>query len=200
MFSNFTDVITLICILVLLIMLKEYIQAYIKNKNKKGDINKNIISVAQEGEMTNNYLDSLLQKYNADRVYIMQFHNGGSYYSGKDMQKITINHEVTANGVSPKLHFFQSIPITTLASFINDALKDQALYKNKQEMSGITLKHHAERYGIQSMIGVPLYKNNMLIAILGLDWVKMCAPNFCEDDPDSYNKLKQELSDLVNYL
>lgn len=40
-----------------------------------------------------------LAKYNAIRVFLIQFHNGGKFYSGKHMQKMTMSHEVTIAGV-----------------------------------------------------------------------------------------------------
>ena len=53
----------------------------------------------------NLYIDSqiypilwdLLIKYRAIRVFIVQFHNGSSFYTGQSIQRMTVSHEVTVD-------------------------------------------------------------------------------------------------------
>ena len=35
--------------------------------------------------------------------YVLQFHNGGQYYSGRGQQKFSCSHEMTGHGVSPRM-------------------------------------------------------------------------------------------------
>ena len=54
-------------------------------------------------------LDEIKDEIKADRVSIMSFHNGGEYYSGKSMQKISCSYEVVSPGISRSILDLQNI-------------------------------------------------------------------------------------------
>jgi len=54
----------------------------------------------------------LLMVLKAQRVYIIQFHNGEHFYSGQSIQRYSISHEVVRPGASPLRRSYINIPIT----------------------------------------------------------------------------------------
>jgi hypoxanthine-guanine phosphoribosyltransferase len=65
-----------------------------RKKKRYHGLDKNL---AIDGEIYE-ILWSLLVKYRAMRVFIVQFHNGSSYYTGQSIQRMTVSHEVTFPG------------------------------------------------------------------------------------------------------
>lgn len=45
-------------------------------------------------------LNFVMEKTEADRVYIMEFHNGEHYFSGRSQQKLSCTYEVISEGIS----------------------------------------------------------------------------------------------------
>jgi hypothetical protein len=67
---------------------------YVKHKLFRGDKalearKKDFKQSLETQELINTSLNTLLQKYNLDRLWIAQFHNGGNFYPGnKSMKKL----------------------------------------------------------------------------------------------------------------
>ncbi len=59
-----------------------------------------IISETHNNENIYTALDFLMSEMNADRAYILQFHNGGHYMSGRSQQKFSCTHEIVQRGIS----------------------------------------------------------------------------------------------------
>jgi hypothetical protein len=47
----------------------------------------------------NELLDEIRKKYDASRVVVMQYHNGGYTNSGSHKSKVSMTHEVVSQGV-----------------------------------------------------------------------------------------------------
>ena len=62
-------------------------------------------------------LDEIKDEIGADRVSIFSFHNGGEYYSGKSMQKLSCSYEVVQPGVSRTQMDMLNIPVSALFSY-----------------------------------------------------------------------------------
>lgn len=49
-----------------------------------------------------------LKEFNADRIYLCQFHNGGKYQSGMSMKKFTMTNEMISDAIEePSINFFK---------------------------------------------------------------------------------------------
>ena len=85
---------------------------FIKNrmdKNKKPDIVKEALQV---GELIMSKIEHIKDEFEADRVWIMQFHNGGHFYpTGKSIAKFSFIYEVVSMGTSSIQMNFQNIPV-----------------------------------------------------------------------------------------
>ena len=63
-------------------------------KGKKKPLYKALENEADINDIIYPLLNNLMIDFNAIRVYLLQFHNGEHYYSGQDILKMTITHEV----------------------------------------------------------------------------------------------------------
>lgn len=72
----------------------------------------------------NNKLENIKAEAQADRVWLVQFHNGGSFYpTGKSIQKFSVVYEILSTGVVPCQHQFQNIPVSLFSKSINSLHK-----------------------------------------------------------------------------
>lgn len=65
-------------------------------------------------------LEEILKDFEADRAYILQFHNGGNFYpSGKSIPKFSVFYEKTTPGTVILRDRYQSIPVSIFNRFFN---------------------------------------------------------------------------------
>jgi hypothetical protein len=54
-------------------------------------------------------LEYTMQKTEADRVYVLEFHNGEHYFSGRSQQKLSCTYEVVSEGISCESQTIQNL-------------------------------------------------------------------------------------------
>jgi len=151
-------------------------------------------------ELINNSLNKLIQKYNLDRIWIAQFHNGGNFYPGnRSMKKMSMTFESTAPGIAADIMKMQNLPV----SFLSPVL--QKLTDN--ETTGITIdvyteEDHAlrsfwETRGVQTvyLFSIKCLESDF-IGIFGVDFVK--RDGFLTDEV--YDQLRAEALILSGYV
>jgi len=103
---------------------------YILSIKKIQDINKrrtdfNITIDTQQ--KINDTLNELQTKYNLDRIWIAQFHNGGNFYPGnKSMKKMSATFESTKAGVSTDFMKLQNLPVSFFSSVLQRMNENQS--------------------------------------------------------------------------
>jgi len=102
------------------IWLKHYLNA---NKEKNDCI---IDRTVKEDTEIITRLEEIKGEVDADRISIFSFHNGGEYYSGKSMQKLSCSYEVVNPGVSRTQLLAQNIPVSACLGTL------QSLMENKE--------------------------------------------------------------------
>ena len=150
------------------------IQKYLlKEKNKGRDIVKeNIVSVS----LINNELEEIREEFKGDRVWITQFHNGGSFYpTGKSIQKFSVFYEVVKAGVSSIAHTFSSIPCSLYPKTFEHLMVGEGIfipdYKDPK-VATYGLKGAAESVGTKSTYLLPLFTlDEKYIGNMGVDFV-----------------------------
>ncbi len=143
-------------------------------KNKKPDIVKEALQV---GELIMSKIDHIKEEFNADRVWIMQFHNGGHFYpTGKSIAKFSFIYEsVSPNTSSIQLNF-QNIPVNLFSRSINQLLENDVIeiadFKD-ETISTYGLKYIAEDTGCKSgyLFAIKTI-DDKFIGVLGLDYTK----------------------------
>lgn len=137
-------------------------------------------SVAEEvlfSRQINQKIEDIKDKYQADRVWISQFHNGGYYYpTGRSIQKFSIFYEVTAPEVAPIKMMFQNIPVTLFSKTTQQIYDNNYIaipdFKNP-EVENYGLRYLSEETGCKSYYGFAIFCiENKLIGSLGLEYTK----------------------------
>jgi len=99
-----------------------------------------IVDSIQASNLVDNQLDSIMKETNADRVFVLQFHNGGHFYpTNKSIAKFSIFYEHLTPGTIPSQQTFQNIPCSLFTKSISEL-------NNSGEISCPTLKH--ETFGL----------------------------------------------------
>jgi hypothetical protein len=122
-------------------------------------------------------VEDIRDEYHADRVWILQFHNGGHFYpTGKSMAKFSFIYEaVSSNANSIQLNY-QSIPVNIFSKSINHLLDNDVIqvYDFKDDHSETYgLRYAAENHGCKSgyLFAIKTL-DNKFIGVLGLDYTK----------------------------
>jgi hypothetical protein len=151
-------------------------------------------------ELINNSLNKLQLKYNLDRLWIGQFHNGGNFWPGnKSMKKMSVTFESTAPGIATDILKMQNLPVSFLSSVLQK-LTDK-------EVTGITIdtdteEDHAlrsfwESRGIHTVYLFPIKcLESDFIGVFGVDFIK--RDGFITDD--IYDSLRAEALILSGYV
>lgn len=178
-----------------------YVKHKLFRKDKEMEKRKKDFQAALEiQDLINTSLNSLQQKYNLDRLWIAQFHNGGNFYPGnKSMKKMSMTFESTAPGIAADIMKMQNLPV----SFLSPVL--QKLTDN--DVTGITidvyteedyaLRSFWENRGVQTVYLFPIKcLESDFIGIFGVDFVK--RDGFVTDEV--YDQLRAEALLLSGYV
>ena len=146
--------------------------------NKLGKKKRDMVTDALEvGEQVTTRLDQIKEDYEADRVWISQFHNGGHFYpTGKSIAKFSIFYE-TVSPSAPSLQLtLKNIPVALFSKSFNELLTEGAIAISDFEDETIAtfgLKYFASEYGTKSqyLFAIKNFEGKF-IAIMGVDYTK----------------------------
>lgn len=143
-----------------------------RDKQEKNRSKEKLMEQIKKDEIVHLAIRDVRRSYNADRVYIWQFHNGGSFYTTSPMQKLSITYERCSDGLERKAEKNQNHLITSFTSYIKDTMDGKMYFPNVEDMNDIGLRSLAYSSGTRGHCAVPIYdKDKHLVAILCLDWV-----------------------------
>ena len=120
-------------------------------------------------------LEYMRQETEADRVYILEFHNGEHYFSGRSQQKFSCTYEVVSEGISREVQDLQNIRISSMHYLIKDVVQGETfMCKNVEEFcDDLSFKSFMETRGVMSMFARPIKTlNGKIIGIVVMDFVK----------------------------
>ena len=128
-------------------------------------------------ELVTNKIEHIKEEFNADRVWITQFHNGGNFYpTGKSMAKFSIMYETVHPGVASVQTNFHNIPVNLFSKSINQLLSNDVIeipdYKD-ESIATYGLKYIAEDTNCKSgyLFAIKTI-DDKFIGTLGLDYTK----------------------------
>ena len=176
------------------------------NDSKKETYSKSkLMEQIKKDEIVHLALRDLRRKYNSDRIYIWQFHNGGNFYTSAPMQKTSVTYERCSDGLERKSEKFQNTIISNITSYIKDVIDMTMFYTDIKEMDDIAIRGICQSYGTQSHSGVPIYDDKEhLIGILSLDWVFSDIPEEFLSGEEFNDHLREDLikeaKSLANYI
>ena len=183
-------------------VLVQVIRQYIEKKKEKPDI---LTDALETSEKVMDKLDHIKAEYEADRVWITQFHNGGHYYpTGKSIAKFSLIYETVNIGVGSVQNNFQNIPVNLFSKSINYLLEHDIIeipdYKD-ETISTHGLKYIAEDTGCKSgyIFAIKSF-DGKFIGSLGMDYTKKKTKLTPEDVHHLFNYATSIGGVLSNHL
>lgn len=145
---------------------------YFFDKSKNVDL---LTEAVEHSDIVNDVLDGILLEHGVDRVWILQFHNGGHYYpTGKSIQKFSMFFETVRHAKDSVRTSYQSIPVNLFSKSLNQIVKTGEVvipdYKD-ETISTYGLKYIAEENGTKSSYLFAI-KNPMgkIIGVIGMEY------------------------------
>jgi hypothetical protein len=175
-----------------------YIKNLMDKRKKKPDMVKDTLRVS---ELINQKIEHIRDEFNADRVWVTQFHNGGNFYpTGKSMAKFSIMYETVNHGVPSVQGNFHNIPVNLFSRSINQLLQNDVIeiadYKD-ETIATYGLKYIAEDTGCKSgyLFAIKTI-DDKFIGSLGVEYVKRKT----KLDIESINHLQVHASQIGGVL
>ena len=148
-----------------------YVKLLTEKKNKDP-----LEGAIEANQLITDKLEQVQEMSSADRVWLLQFHNGGYFFpTGKSIQKFSMVYELNKQGVIPCQHQLQNIPVSLFSRSITNLHKGFVIsipdtsIDNKQ-FEGFTSVISGA--GVKSTYLFPVYTiKNEFCAIVGIDFV-----------------------------
>jgi len=174
---------------------------FVKNRLDKKEKPDMVMETLRVSELVNTKIEHIREEFNADRVWVTQFHNGGNFYpTGKSMAKFSIIYETVNAGVSSVQTNFHNIPVNLFSKSINELLQNDVIqipdYKD-EKIATFGLKYIAEDTGCKSgyLFAIKTI-DEKFIGTLGLDFTKRKT----KLDMESINHLQVHATSLGGVL
>jgi hypothetical protein len=120
-------------------------------------------------------LNFVMEKTEADRVYIMEFHNGEHYFSGRSQQKLSCTYEVISEGISSECQTMQNIRVSNLHGLTKSIAAEKTFICKDVENYGedIGFKSFLQEKGVKSLFARPIKTlNGKILGTICLEYVK----------------------------
>jgi len=119
-------------------------------------------------------LQYTLEELGADRAYVLEFHNGEHYFSGRGQQKFSCSYEVVREGISAEAVNSQNHRISNYHHYISELVKKGDFsYSDTTLINDVAFVQLLNQKGVNAIYNVPLKTlNGKIIGILGVDYVK----------------------------
>ena len=146
-------------------------------------------------------LEFLLEETNADRAYIMEFHNGEHYFSGRGQQKFSCTYEIVEQGISVECEQSQNHRVSNFHLYIKKMIENgQYVYTDIESIEDRGFLNMIKQKGVSALYNVPIKTlNGKIIGILGIDYVKSLPPEDIDSDP-RFDFMKRQARILGGYL
>ena len=150
---------------------------YIKSKLDKKEKPDMVRETLRVSELITTRIEHIKDEFDADRVWITQFHNGGNFYpTGKSMAKFSVMYETVNSGVSSVQNNFHNIPVNLFSKSINQLLANDVIeipdFKD-ETIATYGLKYIAEDTNCKSSYLFSIKTiDDKFIGTLGLDYTK----------------------------
>lgn len=120
-------------------------------------------------------LEYVMSETEADRVNVLEFHNGEHYFSGRSQQKLSCTYEVVSEGISTESQKLQNIRISNFHSMIKDIAQGYTFVceDTSEYNEDIAFKSFLESKGVKSIFVRPIKTlNGKILGVIALEYVK----------------------------
>lgn len=161
-----------------------------KNENSKV----RLLEQIQKDEVVHLSIRSIRRKYNADRVKIIQFHNGGNFYTESPMQRASITYERCSDGLERLSDKMQNVLVSNYTFYVKSVIAGGVYEYDVKHIDDLATRSLLESFGTQSHCAVPLWdKQQHLVGVLCLDWVFSEIPSEYIRNEEFTEEFKGEL-------
>ena len=148
----------------------------------------------------NKQLGEVMIESKASRVYVFQFHNGITFYTGQHAQRFSCTYEMVAEGISREAENLQNLQVSLFSWWINEVLSGRMTYYNIGDMADYTSRITLQQQGIKSIICRPLIHKGKVVGIVGMDFVGnnddiVNNPQFVRDFENMSSKIAKMISE-----
>lgn len=175
-----------------------YIKYLLDKRKKKPDM---VMDTLRVSELITHRIDHIRDEFNADRVWISQFHNGGNFYpTGRSMAKFSIMYETVSQHAGSVQPNFKNIPVNLFSRSINQLFHNDVIeiadFKD-ETIATYGLKYVAEESGCKSAYLFAIKSiEDKFIGILAVDYTKKKT----KLDIESINHLQNHASSIGGVL
>jgi len=142
---------------IVVLLIKHYLESRKKTKDPLKEAVNNADIISSE-------LEVIMEDFEADRIWIAQFHNGGHFYpTGKSIQKFSLLFELVRQTKDSIRNSFQNIPVNLFSRFFAGLLKDHFIC-----ISDYTDEKIAT-YGLKYIAQENLTKSSYIFALRSMD-------------------------------
>ena len=174
------------------------VKNYFDKRKKKPDMVRETLKVS---ELVNQKIEHIKDEFNADRVWVTQFHNGGNFYpTGKSMAKFSIIYETVHPGVTSVQTNFHNIPVNLFSKSINELLVNDVIEIedfSDEKIATFGLRYVAEESGCKSayLFAIKTIEDKF-IGVLSVEYTK----EITRLDMESINHLQVHASSIGGVL
>lgn len=171
------------------------------DKRKETKSRKKLIKQIEKDELIHFTLKEIKNQYHADRVSLIQFHNGGTFYTNSPMQKASMTFERSNDGLERMAPHLQNFFVSHYTAFIKSSIDGNMFFVDLNDMDDVATKALFRMSGTQSVAAVPIYDrltqfgapNGNLISLLIVNWVFSEVPSELTSEQDFSTEFKQQL-------
>ena len=175
-----------------------YIKHLLDKQKAKPDM---VMDTLRVSELVNQKIEHIKDEFNADRVWVSQFHNGGNFYpTGRSMAKFSIVYETVGAGTNSVQTNFKNIPVNLFSKSINELYNNDVIeisdFKD-EKIATYGLKYVAEESNCKSsyLFAIKTIEDKF-IGVLSVDYTKRKT----KLDMDSINHLQNHATSIGGVL
>ena len=160
------------------------------DRRKTKDSRKKLIKHLETAEIIHFALRELRRLYSCDRIYIVQYHNGGNFYTESSMQRSSMTYERCSDGITRMSERYQNILVSHFTWYIRQMMDGKMFYSDVNKIEDLATRAFLTSHATFSHVACPIFdRDKHLIGFIGLDWVFSDLPT---DVVDEEGKFKEE--------
>lgn len=199
-YDYFVVFITSITSIIVALIGKDYFRKRERKRDKERS-KEDLLEQIEKDEIVHLSLKDIRRQYQADRIYIWQFHNGGNFYTESSMQKASITYERCSQGLERKSEKYQNILVSLFSWYMKQVILNTSYYFDMEDIEDIGIRSICSGNGTKSHVASPMFDDkNHLVGILCMDWVFTPVPQEIINQNNFNEEFKEELGQLSNSL
>lgn len=150
----------------------------LKDKQQKETVLQNnqkaLVHDIKSTDVLKTMLEDIQKEVNCDRVNVWMFHNGGYYYTGESIQRMTMIAETNHESLEPIKHKFLGIPVRLFARNLQKLIANNYTHERNELAYNDALSAINQEYKIISsaLFKIKSSDEKDWVGILAFGWIK----------------------------